>query len=474
MAELPSQTTSSLEEKVLATIKKSEMLDTGDQVLVATSGGPDSIVLLNILLRFRSLFDLRIQLFHLNHQMRADAASDASFVQRLAEKLGLPCKTLTFNVPKYVEREKVSPEDGARKIRYKLLTEVADDIKANKIALGHQADDQVETFLMRLLQGAGTEGLQGIPSRRARIIRPLIEVNRKEIIEYCWQKKLKFRRDNSNLDPKFLRNKVRLNLLPVLEECNPGFKKNILRVMDILEKDGSYLEIVAKKEFEHIAAVENSLVKLPLSKLKLLPVALQRRIIRQAIRVVKGDLRGIEFKHIDLVLETLDKGEPKLGLDVTKNLAIFMEYENLIIAKKKEALQPPSLTEIVVKVPGITELPGVGLKIEAKFKKAKDLGQPKKNNEKRLAQLDVDSIKLPLHLRFPLPGDRFRPLGMKDKKKLQDFFVDEKIPIRVRRITPLVISGGEIVWLVGLRIDDRFKITTETENALILRAKGMD
>src|SRR3972149_9246806 len=147
MTELQSQT-SSLEEKVLSTIKKSEMLDIGDRVLVATSGGPDSIVLLNILLRFRSLFDLRIHLFHLNHQMRADAASDASFVQSLAEKLGLPCKTLTFNVPEYVEREKVSPEEGARKIRYKLLNEVANDIKADKIALGHQADDQVETFLI--------------------------------------------------------------------------------------------------------------------------------------------------------------------------------------------------------------------------------------------------------------------------------------------------------------------------------------
>src|SRR3972149_2834749 len=238
--------------------------------------------------------------------------------------------------------KKCLPRTGPEKLGTNYY-EVDNDIKADKIALGHQADDQVETFLMRLLQGAGTEGLQGIPSRRARIIRPLIEVNRKEIIEYCWQKKLKFRRDNSNLDPKFLRNKVRLNLLPVLEECNPGFKKNILRVMDILEKDGSYLEIVAKKEFEHIAAVENSLVKLPLSKLKLLPVALQRRIIRQAIRVVKGDLRGIEFKHIDLVLETLDKGEPRLGLDVTKSLGIFMEYDNLIIARKTEALRPPSL-----------------------------------------------------------------------------------------------------------------------------------
>ncbi|MCK4778170.1 MAG: tRNA lysidine(34) synthetase TilS, partial [Actinomycetia bacterium] len=226
------------EQKALKTIKKYRMLKKNDKVLVAVSGGPDSVALLNILLTLKTKYNLSLHVFHLDHMIRKEKSrKDAIFVKKLTDRLKLPRTILSFNVPVFSKELGYSLEEAGRKVRYKLYEKVSAQIKADKIALGHQADDQIETFLMRMIRGTGLEGLSGIPPRRGeKIIRPLIETSRDEIESYCFQKNIKFRTDETNLEGSNLRSKIRYYLLPYLLAYNRQFRKNILNLINIVRE----------------------------------------------------------------------------------------------------------------------------------------------------------------------------------------------------------------------------------------------
>lgn len=470
-----------MKEKVLATIQKYSMLAPGDRVLVAVSGGPDSVALLHVLFDLRETLDLELHVFHLNHMMRGKASErDALFVKELADELGLPCTIRSFDVPAYIDERGLSPEEGAREVRYMLLDEVAEEVGASKIALGHQANDQVETFIMRILRGAGMEGLGGIPPVRNRYIRPLIEVGREEIEAYCREERIEFRVDASNLNLSYLRNRVRHRLIPALQEYSPGFRENALKTIEILAADQVFLEEVTEEEFTRIAVTEEKLVKLTRSALLKLPLAIRRRVIREGIRFVKGDLTGIEFKHIEAISDYVTLGKGKLQVDLPHGLVAFSEYGAIIVAQKKK-LKSPAVGGVLLDIPGATEVRELGVKFIADLGSARDF---KPSEEKEVAYLDADELRAPLQGRRPprvetlkirtrLPGDSFRPLGMKGSRKLQDFFVDEKVPRRRRDRVPILEMNGQIVWVVGYRIDDRFKVTDETRKVLRLKVENL-
>ncbi len=456
--------------KVLATIQKYSMLAPGDRVLVAVSGGPDSVALLHVLLDLREALGLELHVFHLNHMMRGKASErDALFVKKLADELGLPCTIRSFDVPAYIEERGLSPQEGAREVRYMLLDEVAEEVGASKIALGHQADDQVETFIMRILRGAGMEGLGGIPPARGKYIRPLIEVGREEIEAYCRGKGIEFRVDASNLNLSYLRNRVRHRLIPAFQEYSPAFKENVLKTIEVLVADQAFLEEVTEEEFARIAVTEEKLVKLARSTLLKMPLAIQRRVIREGIRLVKGDLTGIEFKHIETVSDYVASGKGKLQIDLPHGLVVFSEYGTIIVAQK-EKLKSPAIGGIPLDIPGTTEVRELGVRFTADLGSARDF---RPSEGKEVAYLDADELKAPLKVRTRLPGDSFRPLGMKGSRKLQDFFVDEKVPRRERDRVPILETNGQIVWVVRYRIDDRFKVTEKTRKVLKLRVENL-
>lgn len=457
----------SFKNKVLATIRKHKMFEKGDKVLVAVSGGADSLSLLDVLVGLGGVFDLDFHLFHLDHSLRKDSFKDALFVRRLASKYNLPATVLKYDVLGYVRQNKLSVEEGARHIRYRFLEKVAEEVGADKVALGHTASDQIETFLMRLIKGAGLEGLSAISPVRGKYVRPLIEAERDEVEKYCKKKKLTWKEDLSNLDEAFLRNKIRHQLVPLLEKYNPNFKKAILRAVNTVSSDQLFLQEETQKRLDKLAKFEDDLVKIPTAKLRKLPLSLQRRVLRQVIKEVKGNLKSVEFKHIEEVLQYLAGKRPKLGLDVSKEISIFSEYQDVVISKKKKNSE--KVGEIVLEAPGVTFLPHLGFKVKARFREAKDLKVSKAN---KLAYLDLEKLTLPLYIRNFRPGDRFRPLGLGGTKKLQDFLVDEKIPARLREKVAVVTSGNEICWLVNLRIDDRFKITEQTEQVLVLETSS--
>lgn len=473
-------------ERVRKEIERHKMIRPGERVIVAVSGGPDSVALLNVLHTLASEYRISLHVAHFNHQLRGlEAEQDARFVEDLARGMGLPVTVGKGDVAAYSERQALSIEEAGRVLRYDFLRSVAREIGADAIALGHNCDDQAETILMRILRGAGRAGLAGIPpvreealslvgheeTRVIRFIRPFLGILREEIEAYCRTRGLATRLDRTNLEPEYLRNKIRLELIPFLErEYCPDLKKRLSVIAEIMREEDEYLDREAQDHFEHVLSDRSeSSLEISVSHLLGLPWALRRRIIRLALQEILSSLRDIDFRHIEDVLDLACSGRSGLGIDLPCRVRVSKEYDRLVLEKNR--LQDRGYrdkSEWSLDLPGAVDIPH-GFRIAAEE-------IPREEWEKRVgigeydAYFDLDHITLPLLIRFRRPGDRFQPLGLGGAKKLKDFFIDAKVSRRIRDTTPLVLSGNEIIWVVGFRIDERFKVTRETARVLHLSA----
>ena len=454
----------SLIEKVRETIEKYEMFPQGARIVVGVSAGPDSTALLHLLFRLKSQYNLHLWAAYLDHQIRGrEVEKEIVYIREFTSKLKIPIIVSSFNVPLLVKKEKLSLEEAARIARYKFLNEVAHKVKAGLIAVGHTASDQVETFLMQLLRSCGVQGLCGIPPVRGKIIRPLIKIFREEIIKYCQEYNLHFCIDSSNKEVVFLRNKIRLQLIPYLRRYNPQIEKNILKVNEILREENKYLEKETERVFKSLVKEDKEEVSLDEEGFSSLPIALKRRVIRRAIFQIKGDLRGIQFTHIDSFLK-LEKNGGCKKISLPGNLILQREYGKLSVKRKKskeEFFTPQKLV-----LPGETNLPELGLKLKAEIIYERPLSFSERRDE---VYLDYDKLKNFLILRKRLKGDRFWPLGMQGSKKIKNFFIDLKIPRKERDRIPLLVDKERIVWIVGYRLDDYFKVTKNTRRILKIK-----
>lgn len=461
-----------LHQKVRSTIRKYDMLQSGDRVLVGVSGGPDSVALLHFLFSLRGEFDLSLHVAHLNHQFRArEAELDARYVELLAQHLGVPCTIETFDIPAFISQKGLSPENGARRVRYNFFDRVSGKIGATKVALGHTADDQTETILMRLIRGSGSEGLMGILPVRDRVIHPLIEVTKEEVKAYLKEHNLSSRLDASNLKPIYLRNKIRLKLLPLLaEEYNPSIRATLLRTAQILGQDNDYFKEATREALRSVLkGREAKKVTLDLNKFRLLHKAIQRRILREAVALVKGDVLNIGMGHIDDILGLIrTKGSARI--DLPDGLVVVKEYEELYIYLTSAESVPGGGKALApfkcqLKVPGKTLVPQVSLEV---ITEAKDLRRTKipKEEPTRSAYFDLEKVDLPLYLRNRRRGDKFQPLGMAGTKKIKDFFIDQKIRPGQRESIPLLATDREVLWVVGYRRSELAKVTPATKRLL--------
>jgi tRNA(Ile)-lysidine synthase len=335
----------------------------------------------------------------------------------------------------------------------------------DKIALGHHADDQVETFLMRLLRGAGLEGLGSIKPVRGVYIRPLIEETKGEILRYIEEHSLGYRVDASNEDESILRNHLRLKLLPLLEEYNPRFQEVLLNTIEVVREDQSFIEDVVVGLFNKHAQREPGLTKLPIVEITNQPLAIARRLVRRAIGSVKGDLKGIEFKHVEAIIGALRNRSERVEIDLPGQIIARAEYEQLVIGERRlfEAL---GFESIELTVPGVTRIDTLGVEIQAELAEPAGLVFERNGD---VAYLDAAIACSGLKLRVRRAGDSFRPFGMTGEKKLQDVFVDNKISKRERNKVPIIESDGKIAWVAGFRIDDSFRVTERTKEVLLLR-----
>lgn len=448
-------------EKVSETIRDLGLLEGAKRVGVAVSGGVDSVVLLDVLEGLSEERGWELYVLHVEHGIRAEESlRDEAFVRRLCFSKGLPFFSWRVDAPFYARKYRLSLEEAARHLRYVLLEEAAISLGLDVVALGHTADDQVETVLLAFLRGAGVKGLKGMPPRRGIFVRPLIKVWRREVEEYARQRGIKFVEDSSNFNPSFLRNRVRMELLPQLEALNPRIKERILEMSEVLSEEDEALEWALQVRLE---ALGFSLGRaLPKGVLSELPMGLKVRLVARLYEKATG--RGLSYRHL-LAVKGLFQGKYK-KVELPGGICLERLHEDLYFGPSLEKLEEQTFEERTLRVPGITEL-GQGMAIEAQVVEGYPSEQPGPN----VAYLDWDSLSFPLKVRPPKEGDRFVPLGMKGKKKLHDLFVDMKVPRHTRWSIPVVVSGQEICWVAGLRVDDRFKASPSSRKTLVLRLK---
>lgn len=458
--------------KVRKTIKEHKMLSKGDRIVVGISGGPDSVCLLTLLQKLQDEWDIFIHAAYLNHQIRKkEVQQETDFVKKLADRLNIKITIKSFDVPAYRSEEKLSIQEAAREIRYQFLFEVARKEKADKIALGHNADDQAETFLMRLMRGAGVSGLRGIPPvRDGIIIRPLIETTRSEIESFLTDKGIEFIIDSSNFKTVYLRNKIRLELFPLLrKEYNPRLIKVLNNTCQILNEEDDFLCQFSSTALSRVEEKkEKDKIVLALSKFTDNHPAIQRRILRAAIEYIQGNLNRINYQHINDIIKLICSRKPNGEIDLPGGLVVYKEYQSLILVRKK-VVDLQNVFKYKMKVPGVTRLSTLNMEVKTQIE------DRKKNNylnkDKNTACLNYDKLKFPLTIRNRKEGDRFYPLGMKGSKKIKDYFIAQKIPLVKRNEIPLLVDQEKILWIMGWRIDERVKITEATRKVLMVNIK---
>ena len=468
--------------RVRDTLRRYRMLSGGEIVVVAVSGGPDSTALAHALASLRGDLSLTIDLAHLNHGLRPDAAEDAAFVAAMSRALGLGFHEGTADPRALAGREGFSLEDAGRRLRYEFLTRVAREIGAGVVATGHTLDDQAETVLMRLLRGSGLEGLAGIPPVRTgggvRIIRPLIEAGRAEVLAYLGAVGTGWREDETNRDVAMLRNRVRLVLLPALEGYNPDIRQALARLAGLLRDEAEALKLLAAPKVAEALSARPGAVTVALEPFARMPVALQRRTLRAAVQQVRGNLGAVRFVHIEGARRLALEGQVGSWLALPGGVRILRLPEGAEVTMAAAVPGGPGKPgEYRVHVPGriVAVEFGVQLTVEEAAEDRLGAWAQGENAQRNEVALDAASIGGELVLRGPRPGDRFAPAGMGGRTKaVADYLSDEKVPRHRRAFVPiLTTSEGEVLWIVGMRASEVARITDSTTRAVRVVARPL-
>jgi tRNA(Ile)-lysidine synthase len=443
-----------LREQIERTIRRHVMLAGGETVLVAVSGGADSVALLHLLSSLAPDWRLRLHVLHVDHQLRAESAADADFVRALGTRLGIPVDVATVAVDR-----RGSLEAAARAARYAALESCAARVGAERIALGHTADDQAETVLMRLVQGAGVRGLSGIPPVRGAIIRPLIEVRRSALEAELARGGLAWVEDESNRDPKFLRNRIRHELLPLLSDSyNPEVAGALVRMASLARETVAALDQAAAAELDRLAVWSDRAVILRLEALRALPRPVAAEVLRQAAARLgsRAPLRAWAHRGLKRVFAVPAPRRPfKLG-------GVAVEVSGALA--RLAAAPLPALIERTVSVPGRTELPEIGQALEARLVGAAAYAIPR---EPGRVAFDADELATPLVVRARRRGERFVAFGGAERR-LKTLLIEAKVPRWDRGRVPVIEAGGTIVWVGRLRRGAAGRVTARTRRVLEL------
>ena len=464
---------SAFEHQLLKQVRKLGLLAPGDRVVAAVSGGADSVALLQVLHAWRDHLDLALAVVHVDHGLRGEESlEDAKFVEQLSRRLGLPFYLKRINLkPLLRKRKGESVQAVAREKRYEQLQAVVREWGGTKVAVGHTQDDQAETVLLSMLRGAGLAGLSGMPAQRQPcVIRPLLHVSRSEILRYLEDQRCEFRVDSSNESPKYVRNRLRRELIPLLKTFNPGVVSVLSRQAAILREEHQYLDEVAKTSLASVE-VRRTRARVEWSRQRLLtfPVPVQRRMILLTVETLWDKPGPLGFEAVDTLLQHVVHGTSGLsvrcaGLDVSR------EYDKVTFEKADHDRRLQAEWSCVWSFPGSILWPVTGHTIEGRIKNTKAI--PVRRNDS-VAYLDADRFSHELVVRSWKPGDYFFPYGMEGRrKKLQDFFSDAKVHRTERSKVPLVVAPEGILWVGGYRSDHRFRVTEETRHVAVVRIRA--
>ena len=452
---------------ILTTIREHALFATGDTVVVAVSGGADSVALLDILVSLQQ-YRLRLVVAHLNHALRgAESDADQRFVADLAAGYGLPFVTETVDVAALSRRERRSLEDAGRQARYAFFERAASAHGADSVALAHHADDQAETVIMRLLRGSGITGLSAMrPCRDGRYVRPLLALTRSEIERYLRSGNIGYRVDPSNEDVAFLRNRIRHEIMPRLAALNPEICRRLAVCAELLAADEELLVERCDSSFARLAQpLPDGVISFSVPALRAEPRGVRYRLYRQALQEVRGNLLGISFGHICQIEALLRSLKPNGRAPLPSGAIVTRAYD-LLRFLPSDATQP--VTEFFIDGPGCYRLPGGGeLLVDLTSVSLEWTSVPPTK-----ACFDLDKVPFPWVVRTFRPGDRIAPLGMTGRKKVKDLFIDEKIPMVARSSIPLIFYGDNLLWVCGVRRGGSACVTAQTSRVVAVEFRG--
>jgi tRNA(Ile)-lysidine synthase len=464
-------------DRVEREIEAERLFEKNDVIVMAVSGGPDSVALLHMLFSLSERWGWKLIVAHLNHGFRGEeSAREARFVAELAASMGLPCEAAYLDVPKYIEETGKNPQAAARELRYRLLHRTALLHGANRIALAHHADDQAETVLMRLLRGTGPAGLSGIPRRRkendVELVRPLLRIYKLEILEYCKANNFHYCEDSSNLKRDYFRNEIRLDLLPMLQQrYNVQLPQGLNRLSDMMAAENSFLEAQTKALFEQFVDKENDCAKWSRKWFSGVHVALQRRLIKLILNYLALEENIIDYLKLEQMRDAVIREEPSnLSLDVGGHVKLTREYDRISL---HIYVVPPLPYGYTLQFgEELLDIPETGASLECVWLENSlhdweaHLSAPDRN----AAWFDAEQLQSPLYVRSRATGDRMKLYGLNGSKKVKDIFIDAKIPPSRRcRIPVIADNTGTIIWLPGVRRSSHAQVSAETKLILFMK-----
>lgn len=453
-------------EKVIETIKNHDLIKNGDRIVIGVSGGPDSVCLLHVLNRLKEVMDIEIYAAHLNHQIRGlEAQRDALYVSQLCEKMGVIFFVKSIDVPKYCEEKGLSLEDGARKLRYEMFYEIKDKTRSNKIALGHNMNDQAETIMMRIMRGTGIQGLRGIEYMRDDcLIRPILDLNRSEIEGYCKEHNLNPCIDKTNLESIYTRNKIRLELLPYMQEnFNSNVIESIVRMSKNLKTDSDFIENEADKVFNEILkhGKEDNSIVIDICRYRDLHPAIKSRVLRYGIKMILGDTNFIDQIHIDDVMSLEDETKIDKMIVLPRGMFAYRKKDSIILTDKELVTEKIDFCYRVpyngyIKIKEIEKVIKTEIISIDRYKNMK--------SEKNAKVFDFKKIKGGVVIRNREQGDKIKlAVG---SKKVKDLFIDLKIPKEDRCRVPLLADDDGIMCVGDYRLSEDYKIDSNTREVL--------
>lgn len=454
-------------DKVREYILENELIEKGDNILVALSGGPDSVCLLHILARLRNEFNLRLGAIHINHLLRGEEAiADENYTKHLCSLLGVENYVERIDIATIAEKEGQSIELAGREERYKAFNKIKEKFSYDKIAVAHNSNDQAETILMRLMRGSGLEGLTGIKAKREDgIIRPILCLNRNEIEKYCEEYKLEPRIDKSNYEKIYNRNKVRLDILPYMKEnFNEDIIDTLNRMALLLQKDNDYLEEVATNAYKKYCEEKNNRIIVSKDLFKNEREAIVTRVLKKSFKNASNSYKNFEMKHIVDIIDLSKLGTNK-EIHLTNGIIVQNVYGDIVFKQRKNNENIIKENDVSLKKEDLAN------KIEFSNYKVELQVINKKNNieisnNDLIKFFDYDKIEEGIVIRHRKDGDKMIPIGMKGSKKLKDIFINSKVPKEIRDIIPIVCFDEKIAWVVGVKVSEQFKVTSNTKQIL--------
>lgn len=449
--------------RTIRLIREQAVIDGRDRVLVGCSGGIDSATLLFVLNEVKKEMHFDLGVAHVNHLLRGDESGrDEAFVRDTAARYGIPFFLERANIREHAVSRGQSLQHAGRDIRYRFLDEVADREGYTRIAMAHNLDDQIETFVLRLIKGSGLRGLSSIPPTRDRIIRPFLEICRAEIVLFAEYHSIPFVEDSSNVKTVYERNYVRHRIMPLCNDLNPAFREKIASLlMDIRAVNAIFDR--KRDAFMKFVRGNDKELAVPLGQFTQLDHEVRYRVMADIFARLAPSFVPLR-EHVHLIEKIIGSTRPNLHLDLPSGLKVNKVYGRLVFTLLPV---PDNVREITALHPGTNHVPGLSIDVRLQYLKKAPLSFP---GNSFIAYLDADTCG-EIAVRTFRPGDRFQPLGMARPVKVKDFFISRKIPLHERKHIPLILSGNDIIWVAGHRIDERYKLTPNTRNILKVTVK---